>query len=381
MRADAQQAVVVERVRRRVAADPTLDSSSPSRAAVRSAVARAVREEGVLLPPEGLARLARDLTDEMAGLGAIESLLRDPDVTDVLVNGPHDVWVERGGRLERTGVSFADAEAVRTAVQRVIGPLGLRLDRAQPYVDARLADGSRLHAVLPPLAPNGPVVTVRRFASVSLQWDDLAASGAVPPEAAAILREAVRQRRTIVCCGRTGTGKTTLLNVLLAEVDARERVVVIEDAPELRPGCAHVVRLETRTANTEGAGAVSLRDLVRQSLRMRPDRIVVGEVRGVELADVLQALATGHEGCMTTVHAKATDEAIVRLEGMALQAGIPLDAARAQLAVGLDLFAVLSRGPQGQRGLTQIGQLRRDADRLGSQTIWQRESWGSTDAR
>lgn len=370
--------VTAEAVRRRVSADPLLQASGvPSRSAVRSAVARAVRDEGVLLRHDELAALARELTDDLAGLGPVEALLRDPAVTDVMVNGPSDVWVERDGALQRTAVRFADEEALRTAVLRVIGPLGLRLDRARPYVDARLPDGNRLHAVIPPLSSVGPVVTVRRFASVSHSWDDLAASGAIPPEAAAILRAAVADRRTIVCCGRTGTGKTTLLNLLLGEVGSDERVVVIEDAPELAPRCPHAVRLETRTANAEGAGEVTIRDLVRQSLRMRPDRIVVGEVRGTEVADVLQALATGHEGCMTTVHAKAADEALIRLEGMALQAGLPLAAARAQLGVGLDVFAVLSRGPKGMRGLTQIAELGPSStERLPSvRLLWQRERW------
>ena len=370
--------VVAERVRRRVVEDPLLSAAATaSRSTVRSAVARAVRDEGVLLRSDELAALVRELTDDLAGLGPIETLLRDPEITDVMVNAPDEVWVERAGALERSAVRFADANAVREAVLRVVGPLGLRLDRARPFVDARLPDGSRLHAVVPPLSSKGPVVTVRRFASVTHSWDDLAASGAIPPEAAAILRAAVADRRTIVCCGRTGTGKTTLLNLLLGEVSARERVVVIEDAPELRPICPHVVRLETRAANAEGAGEVTIRDLVRQSLRMRPDRIVVGEVRGVEVTDVLQALATGHEGCMTTVHAKAADEALVRLEGMALQSGLPLAAVHAQLGVGMDVFAVLSRSPDGRRGLTQIGEI---AGRIGGDTpairmLWRRESW------
>jgi pilus assembly protein CpaF len=369
--------LTAERVRRRVSEDPLLQGAvAPSRAAVRSAVARAVREEGVLLRSDQLARLARDLTDDLTGLGPIESLLRDPAVTDVMVNGPDEIWVERDGRLARTGLRFSTAEAVHAAVLRVIGPLGLRLDRARPFVDARLPDGSRLHAVIPPLTAT-PLVTVRRFAAVSHDWAGLVGSGAVPAEAAAVLRDAVAQRRTIICCGRTGTGKTTLLNLLLSDVGMDERVVVIEDAPELRPTCPHVVRLETRPANVEGAGEVTMRDLVRQSLRMRPDRIVVGEVRGVEVSDVLQALATGHEGCMTTVHAKAADEALVRLEGMTLQAGVPLPAVRAQLAVGLDLFAVLSRGPDGQRGLVEIAELTPPAgDRApGVRILWRREAW------
>ena len=376
MHRSVQPELTVERVRRRVSADPALHPTcTPSRDQVRSAVAKAVRDEGILLPHDELARLASELTDDLTGLGPLEGLLRDPAVTDVLVNGPDEVWVERNGQLERTAVRFAGDEDVRSAVLRVVGPLGLRLDRARPFVDARLADGSRLHALIPPLVAR-PTVTVRRFTSVSLQWDDLAASGAVPSEAAAILRAAVRDRRTIVCCGRTGTGKTTLLNLLLGEVDATERVVVIEDAPELRPGCPHVVRLEARPANVEGAGEVTIRELVRQSLRMRPDRIVVGEVRGAELTDVLLALATGHEGCMTTVHAKAASEALVRLEGMALQAGLPLAAARAQLRVGLDLFVVLSRGPDGRRGLVEIAELSPVGADLAARPLWQRGSWG-----
>jgi pilus assembly protein CpaF len=208
-------------------------------------------------------------------------------------------------------------------------------------------------------------------------WAELSAVGAVPEEVAALLRSCVADRRAVICCGRTGTGKTTLLNLLLADVPADERVVVIEDAPELRPRCAHVVRLETRPANPEGAGEVTIRDLVRQALRMRPDRIIVGEVRGPELVDVLQALATGHEGCMTTVHARAADEALVRLEGMALLAGLPLEAARAQIEVGVDVLVVLSRGPQGRRGVVQVAEMRRRGGdgplRVGD--LWRREGW------
>lgn len=368
----------LELLRRRVADDPALAlvADGPKRlATVRSAVARAVRDEGLLLPPDALAQLVRELTDALAGLGPIEPLLRDPAVTDVMVNGPSEVWVERSGRLERSGVTYPDAEALRAAVLRVIGPLGLRLDRARPHVDARLPDGSRLHALLPPLAAHGPVVTVRKFAPVRYSWEELAERDALPSEAAALLRACVTERRSIVCCGRTGTGKTTLLNLLLADVGADERVVVIEDAPELRPACPHVVRLETRPPNAEAAGEVTLRDLVRQALRMRPDRIVVGEVRGVELVDVLQALATGHEGCMTTVHARAADEALVRLEGMALLAGLPLEAARAQLAVGLDVVAVLSRGPDGRRGLVQIAEVGWRGGALTVRDLWRRGTW------
>ncbi len=372
--------MLIDRVRRRVADDPAVVEAADGAArvaAIRSAVARAVRDEGAFLAPDALAAAVREVADALAGLGPVQPLLRDPAVTDVMVNGPGEVWVERAGRLERTEVQFADAEAVRAAVMRVVGPLGLRFDRAHPFVDARLADGSRLHALLPPLAPTGPVVTIRRFSAVQASWDALASAGAVPPEITTLLRAAVADRRAIVICGRTGTGKTTLLGLLLTEVPASERVVVIEDAPELRPRCAHVVRLETRPPNAEVAGEVTIRDLVRQSLRMRPDRIVVGEVRGVEIVDVLQALATGHEGCMTTVHARAAGEALVRLEGMALLGGLPLAAARAQLEVGLDLFVVLSRGPDGQRGVVQVAEVasRGGDGPLRAREIWRRGRW------
>ena len=371
----------LEAVRRRVAEDPGVAAAlgSDRVTAVRAGVARAVRAEGLLLPAVELAGLVRELADDLAGLGPLEPLLRSPGVTDVLVNGPGEVWVERDGRLERTDVTFPDADALRAAVHRVIGPLGLRLDRARPHVDARLADGSRLHALLPPLAPDGPLVTIRRFGGVAPSWEALARAGAVPAEVRSILQGAVAARRAIVCCGRTGTGKTTMLGLLLGEVDARERVVVVEDAAELRPRCPHAVRLETRPANTEGAGEITLRQLVREAMRMRPDRIVVGEVRGVELVDVLQAMASGHEGCMTTVHAKAADEALVRLEGMALLAGLPLEAARAQLEVGLDLLCVLGRDRErGDRGVVEIAEVadRRDGGPLRLRQLWRRDGWG-----
>jgi pilus assembly protein CpaF len=370
----------LERIRRRVADDPDVGAAAGGvarLAAVRAAVARAVRDEGVLLPQSALVPLVRDLADGLAGLGPVEELLRDPSVTDVLVNGPHEVWVERDGRLALTEVTFPDADALHRAVLRILGPLGLRLDPARPFVDAHLPDGSRLHALLPPLAPGGPLVTIRKFAAGGLTWDELASSGAVPPEVAALLLDAVRRRRAVVCCGRTGTGKTTMLDLLLSGVGGDERVVVIEDAPELRARCPHVVRLETRPPNTERAGAVDLRDLVRQALRMRPDRIVVGEVRGVELVDVLQALVTGHEGCMTTVHARSAAEALVRLEGMALLAGMPLDAVRAQLAAGLDLLVVCSRGPGGERGVTEVAEVAGGGPGapVRATPLWRRESW------
>jgi len=367
---------VLERLRRRVAEDPSVAAAGAAQGSVRrlevvrGAVARAVREEGVLLPAVELTALVRELADTLAGLGPVEGLLREPGVTDVLINGPREAWVERDGALVRVPLAFADGEELRQAVQRVIGPLGLRLDRARPWVDARLPDGSRLHAVLPPLAPDGPLVTIRRFRTVPWRWEDLVAEGALVAEAAALLRQAVRDRRAIVCCGPTGAGKTTLLGLLLSEVGAGERVVLIEEAAELRPACPHLVRMEALPPNVDGAGEVPLRELVRQALRMRPDRIVVGEVRGAEVLDVLQALATGHDGGMCTVHAGSAADALVRLEGMALLAGMPPAAVRAQLTVALDLLVVLRREPDGRRRVAEIARVRDGARGPEVEAVW-----------
>ncbi len=349
--------VDLDRIRGRVAHDPVLAAGAPGAnrgPALRAAIARAVRAEGLLLDERGLAAVVREMTDLFTGLGPAERLLRSADVTDVMINGPDAVWVERAGRLELTAVTYPDAESLRAAVLRVVGPHGLRFDRAHPAVDTRLPDGSRLHAIGEPLTARGPLVTIRKFATVAHTWDQLQQAGAVPGDVRRLLCDAVADRRAIVCAGRTGTGKTTMLGLLLGEVTAAERVVVVEDAPELALRCPHAVRLETRAVGPDGGVSADFRALVRQALRMRPDRIVVGEVRGTEVVDVFAALATGHEGCMTTVHARAADEALVRLEGMALLAGLPLDAIRAQMAVCLDLLVILGRDASGSRRLQQV---------------------------
>jgi pilus assembly protein CpaF len=360
----------VARIRRRMA-EQTTPTASPS--SVRAAVAEALHAEGVHLPPGAQALLVRDLADHVAGLGPIQALLRQPGVTDVMVNGPRQVWVERHGRLEQTDVAFADADAVLDAVRRVVGPLGGRIDRSRPFVDATLPDGSRLHAVAAPIVADGPLVTVRRFDARLLDWSQLIATGTVPEPAADLLRAAVADRRAVVVCGRTGSGKTTLLQRLLSDVADADRVVLIEDAPELRPQTAHLVRMQTRPASAEGTGAVEIATLVRQALRMRPDRIVVGEVRGVEVADVLQALITGHEGCMTTVHASSAAEALVRLEGMALQAGLPLAAAQAQIGSALDVVVSLDRGTDGTRGVVEIADISLDGRAPVATPRWRRD--------
>lgn len=259
--------------------------------------------------------------DAIVGLGPIEGLVEDPTITDVLVNGPHDVWIERGGALERASDDhhFRDADAIVAMVRRVIAPLGLRLDHAQPAVDARLPRGARLHAVVPPAAVDGPIVAIRRFHPTLTTIDDLLHAGSCDGEIADRLRAAVRARENLLVAGSTGAGKTTLLNVLCSEIGETERVVSVEDAAELKLS-GHVVRLEGRRPNTEGSGEVTLRELLRHALRLRPDRIVVGEVRGAESLDMLQALNTGHRGSMSTVHATGPVEALTRLETLASMA-------------------------------------------------------------
>lgn len=374
---DAQ---LVARVRRRLAigaggTDADAGVALGGTAAVRTAVAAALHAEGIHLPAARLAPLVRDVADHVAGLGPLQALLRQPGVTDVMANGPGEVWVERHGRLERTDVTFASGDALLDAVRRVVGPSGGRIDRSRPFVDATLPDGSRLHAVGAPIVPDGPVVTVRRFDARLLTWAQLAEDDGCPAAVAGLLQQAVRDRRAVVVCGRTGTGKTTLLQRMLSEVGDGERVVLIEDAPELHPRTPHLVRMATRPATAEGTGQVDVATLVRQALRMRPDRIVVGEVRGVEVADVLQALITGHEGCMTTVHASSADEALIRLEGMALQAGLPLAAARSQLGSALDLVVALARGPLGRRGVVEVAAVQvRDRTPV-AVPLWRREGW------
>ncbi|MCC5949226.1 MAG: CpaF family protein [Nitriliruptoraceae bacterium] len=339
-------------VSRRLRDDAELLAGRADRTVLRRAVARALAAEGVVAAPQIWARLVRDLVDDLGGLGPLEALLRDPAVTEVMANGPSEVHVERDGRLERVPVRFEDdAHLVRT-VARALGPVGVRLDRGHPFADAVLEGGVRLHAILPPLAST-PTVTLRRVPAVVPSWSDLAASGAVPEALAEQLAEAVRARRNVVVCGRAGVGKTTLLARLLHEV-GDDRVVIIEDAPELQRPAPHSVHLRTRPATPDGVGRIEVADLLRNALRMRPDRLVIGELRGSEVADLLQAMNTGHDGSMTTVHANGAQEALVRLEGMALLAGLPADAVRAQLGTAVHLIVALGRDEHGRRRVDEV---------------------------
>ena len=284
------------------------------------------------------------------GLGPLDALLADPTVTEVMVNGPGPVWVERQGRLERLDLRL-DTSTIEHLIERVVAPLGLRVDRSSPLVDARLPDGSRVNAVLPPLAVDGPCLTIRRFAVRSVPLADIAPAGV-----AALLAWAVRARLNVVVSGGTGAGKTTLLNGLAAEIPTGQRIVTVEDTAELRLPGDHVVRLEARPPNAEGAGGVGVRALVRNALRMRPDRIVVGECRGEEALDMLQAMNTGHDGSLSTLHANTPRDAISRLETMVLMAGmdLPLRAIREQIASAVDVIVHLTRLRDGTRRVTHI---------------------------
>jgi pilus assembly protein CpaF len=319
----------------------------------RAIVVRAVREQAPIVDAPGVADTADRVIARMTGLGPLEPLLSDPAVTDVMVNGPGPVWIERDGCLTPTA-TFLDRETIEHLVERVVGPLGLRADRANPLVDARWVDGSRVHVVMPPVAVDGPCVTIRRFAARPVDLDAMC-----PPGVAALLRWAVRSRLNVVVSGGTGAGKTTLLNALAAEIPHRDRVVTVEDAAELRLDHGHVVRLEARPAVADAGPGVTIRDLVRNALRMRPDRIIVGECRGAEALEMLIAANSGHEGSLSTCHANSPPDAVRRLETMVLlaDAAPPLEAVRDQLVAALDLVVQVARRPDGRRRVVAVAEL------------------------
>jgi pilus assembly protein CpaF len=350
-------ASLTDRVQRRLWANGRPGTATGD---LRVAVAAALREEGIVQPAAAFAATVRSVTDELAGLGPLAPLLADPSVTDVLVNGPSEVWVDRQGRLELTTVRLPSAPALAALVQRIVAPLGLRVDESHPWVDARLPGGQRFHAVLPPIAPDGPLVTIRTFPRRRLSLGDLIEGGTLDTGTARLLEAMVAAGIAIAVSGATGSGKTTMLNVLGAAIPRSDRVVVVEDAAELQLPGPHVVRLEARPPNVEGRGEVPLRELVRNALRMRPDRIVVGEVRGAEALDLLQAANTGHRGLLTTLHAGGPDEIPARLEAMALAApGAVLEVVRRLIAGGLRAAVHLQRGPDGRR-VTAVAELAAD---------------------
>ncbi len=343
---------LAERVHARLLAD----GAGADAERLRADVERLARAEAPLLPGDAVRRLVDVVAARVRGLGPLDPLLADPAVSEVMVNGPDRVWVERSGRLERVDLTL-DAATIGHLIERVVGPLGLRIDRASPLVDARLPDGSRVNAVVPPLAVDGPCLTIRRFVARRVALDAVC-----PPGVAPLLAWAVRSRLNVLVSGGTGAGKTTLLNALAAEIPSGERVVTVEDAAELQLPREHVVRLEARPASAEGAGEVAVRDLVRNALRMRPDRIVVGECRGPEALDMLQAMNTGHEGSLSTCHANGSADALRRLETMVLTGtvALPLAAVREQVDAALDLVVQVARRPDGTRAVVEVAEVAPD---------------------
>lgn len=325
-------------------------------AMVRSELNKVVEDETVPLTSDQRVRLITDVQADVLGHGPLEKLLEDPEITEIMVNGPDMIFVERAGQLTRHPSRFASEEHLRQGIERIVSRIGRRVDESSPLVDARLADGSRVNAVIPPLAVNGSSLTIRKFSKDPFKVHDLIRFGTLTPEMSELLQACVEARLNIIVSGGTGSGKTTLLNVLSSYIPEGERIVTIEDAVELQLQQDHVVRLESRPANIEGRGEITIRELVRNSLRMRPDRIVVGEVRGGETLDMLQAMNTGHDGSLSTVHSNSPRDAIARLETLVLMAGmdLPLRAIREQIASAVDVIIQLTRLRDGNRRVTAV---------------------------
>jgi pilus assembly protein CpaF len=324
---------------------------------VRDEALAILRRRGHILPQRSLTKVINAVSDEVVGFGPIEFLLKDPEVTEVMVNGADDVYVERRGRIERAPDGlFEGEEAVLHLIERIVGPLGIRVDESSPWADARLPDGSRVHAIIPPLSLRGPCLTVRKFSQVPLSPADLVANGTVGPRMLAFLSACVRGRANLVISGGAGSGKTTLLGVLSSFIPDGERLITIEDAAELRLAKPHVISLESRPPNVEGKGEVTVRELVRNALRMRPDRIIVGEVRGGEALDMLQAMNTGHEGSLSTAHANSPRHLLWRLETMALMSDVELPVAhiRAQISSAIHVIVHMARLRDGRRVVVRI---------------------------
>jgi len=338
--------------------DPKLDLSNQVevRRQIEELFGKVADEEGLALTRAERVRMLEQITDEILGLGPLEPLLRDETLTEVMVNGPQQVYIERDGKLELTNVTFQNDEHVMKIIQRIIAPIGRRVDESSPMVDARLADGSRVNAIIPPLSLVGPVITIRKFSATPYTVDDLVRFGTATPEMFEFLEACVKARLNVFVSGGTGSGKTTMLNILSSFIPDDERIVTIEDAAELQLRQEHVVTLESRPPNIEGKGQIPIRELVRNALRMRPDRIVVGECRSGEALDMLQAMNTGHDGSMSTGHANTPRDMLSRLETMVLMAGmdLPLRAIREQISSAVDLIVHQNRLKDGQRKITSI---------------------------
>jgi pilus assembly protein CpaF len=338
--------------------DPKLDLTNQVevRRQIEELFGKIADEEGLALTRAERVRMLEQITDEILGLGPLEPLLRDETITEVMVNGPQQVYIEREGKLELTNVTFQNDEHVMKIIQRIIAPIGRRVDESSPMVDARLADGSRVNAIIPPLSLVGPVITIRKFSATPFTVEDLVRFGTATPEMFEFLEACVKARLNVFVSGGTGSGKTTMLNILSSFIPDDERIVTIEDAAELQLRQEHVVTLEARPANIEGKGAIPIRELVRNALRMRPDRIVVGECRSAEALDMLQAMNTGHDGSMSTGHANSPRDMLSRLETMVLMAGmdLPLRAIREQIASAVDLIVHQNRLKDGSRKIVNI---------------------------
>jgi pilus assembly protein CpaF len=368
-----------ERILREVESEGLNSMREPVAARTRAqrVLNQALQERGAPpLSPVERERLEAELVAELTGLGPLEPLFADPTVSDVLVNGPDEVWVDRFGKLERTEVAFDDEGHLRRLLMRMVSAHGRHLDEAAPMVDVRLADGSRLHAMLPPLCAKGPTVSVRRSRSVPLRLEELYTNGTLSPEMGGFLAAAVRCGLNIVVSGGTASGKTTLLNVISRFIPPHERVITVEETAELKLDHPHVVALEARLPNVEGRGEVSVRSLVRNTLRMRPDRLIVGEVRGPEVFDMLQAMNSGHEGSLTTVHANSAGDALRRLENLVLLGGfeLPSRAIRELLAATVHLVVQKTRFADGVRRVTSIGEVQWEGEELGTRELFRFET-------
>jgi len=341
--------------------EPTLDFSRTDelRAMIEEKFDAVLMEDHIVLSRLERQRLFEQIVAEILGFGPLEPLLKDDTITEIMVNGPKKVYIERNGRIERTNVVFENDEHLMRIIERIVAPLGRRVDESMPYVDARLPDGSRVNIVIPPISLIGPVVTIRKFYRTPLTVDDLIRLGSATPEVMEFLKACVQAKINIVVSGGTGSGKTTLLNILSGFIPEGERIITIENAAELQLRQEHVVTLETRPPNIEGKGEITMRDLVINALRMRPDRIIVGECRGGEAFDMLQAMNTGHEGSMTTIHANSPRDALARLENMVLMAGtdLPHRAIREQIAMAIDLIVQTARMRDGSRKIVSLTEI------------------------
>lgn len=373
---DKVQNTIIEEVNKQAAPDMEKE-------AVRKLIDNALGQHEEEVPRSERKRLSNEIFNDVMGYGPIEELLADPDVSEIMVNGPHKIYVEKKGKLELSGLSFRDDQHVINVIDRIVTPIGRHIDEASPMVDARLPDGSRVNAIIPPISLIGPVITIRKFSKKPFTTQDLIRFGSATPRMLNFLEACVKGRLNIVVSGGTGSGKTTLLNVLSSYISENERIVTVEDAAEIKLNQEHVVTLESRPANLEGKGQISIRDLVRNALRMRPDRIIVGEVRSGEALDMLQAMNTGHDGSMTTAHSNSPRDTISRLETMVMMSGLelPLKAIRDQISSAVDLIVHQTRLRDGTRKITNITEVTgMEGDIVSMQDIFTYETEGQLDS-